>query len=198
MGNQFIKNQTKMSGGKTNSSQEDTSSIHLGGVIKNGGGISIGGSLGNQGTKFDDDSNATGPQTCVNVDLKGMPMMLINLDEDKGDLLNLLELDSDSDDENHLMFLAVEDQSDDEESDKEDLIRDDEDGDLMNLRRKKSKKAKKSHKKKRSSSVKKGKKAPKKKSSGFDTEKEAWGSYDKAMQKIYAKEAKKSKKSHLL
>ena len=69
-----------MSGGQTNTSQEDTSSIHLGGVIKNGGGISIGGSLSNGGSKFDDDSHATGPQTGVDLDLKGMPMMLMNLD----------------------------------------------------------------------------------------------------------------------
>ena len=69
-----------MAGANTNTSQTDTSSIHLGGVIKNGGGISIGGSLANGGSKFDDESHATGPQTGVDLDLKGMPMMLMNLD----------------------------------------------------------------------------------------------------------------------
>merc|ERR1712231_48342 len=127
MGNLFIKNQTKMSGGNTQTSQTDTNSIHIGGVIKNGGGISIGGSLGNQGTNFNDDSTATGPQTGVDLDLKGMPMMLINLDLDKGDLMNLL-IDSDSEDEDL--------------SDSEDDLMDNEVGDLMNLKRSRKSKGK--------------------------------------------------------
>ena len=96
-----------MAGGQTHSSQTDNNSIHLGGVIKNGGGISIGGSLGNQGTKFDDDSNATGPQTGVNVDLKGVPMMLMNLedifDEDS-------EEDVDSEDEDEVEAVEIDEE----------------------------------------------------------------------------------------
>ena len=168
--NLFIKNQTKMSGGNTQTSQTDTNSIHLGGVIKNGGGISIGGSLGNQGTKFDDNSTATGPQTGLDFDIKGMPMMLINLDNVQDDLLMNLYLNED--DEGTVMdeeFMA----------------------DLMNLRSRKSKGKKRSSKK----APKKVNKSSKKSVKKVDSEKEAWASYDKAMNKIYAKDAKAAGKT---
>ena len=171
-----------MSGGQTNTSQTDTSAIHLGGHIKNGGAISIGGNLSNGGSKFDDQSDATGAQTGLDVGLKGMPMglMLVNLDAEEEDLLNMVLLKEDSD-------LDSDYEDVDEDSDQE-ILGDDEEDDLMNLRRK----AKKGRK-----TVKKGLKKSKRKSSkkGKDTEKEAWKTYDKAMNKLYDEQNPKAKKS---